>query len=67
MPTSPEREDLRAQLSPIQYAVTQEARTEPQFSGAYWDHHNEGTYRWTEWPGRAKHHEGLHGGPSRKR
>ena len=20
----------------------------------------------TEWPGRAKHHEGLHGGPSRK-
>lgn len=45
MPTSPERDDLRAQLSPIQYAVTQEARTEPQCSGAYWDHYNEGTYR----------------------
>jgi len=45
MPTSPERDDLRAQLSPIQYAVTQEAQTEPQCSGAYWDHYNEGTYR----------------------
>ena len=21
----------------------------------------------TEWPGRAKHHEGLHGGPSRRK
>lgn len=45
MSTGPEREDLRTKLSPIQYAVTQEAATEPPFTGAYWDHHGEGTYR----------------------
>ncbi len=32
-------------LSPIQYAVTQEAATEPAFSGVYWDHHGDGVYR----------------------
>src|SRR2546428_7868408 len=45
MPSRPEQEDHRAKLSPIQYAVTQEASTEPPFTGAYWDHHAEGTYR----------------------
>jgi peptide-methionine (R)-S-oxide reductase len=45
MATTPEREDLRRKLNPVQYAVTQEAATEPAFTGAYWDHHGDGTYR----------------------
>ena len=40
-----DEQDLRSRLSPIQYAVTQEAATEPAFSGAYWDHHGDGVYR----------------------
>ena len=40
-----EKGELRARLDPIQYAVTQEAATEPAFTGVYWDNHDAGTYR----------------------
>lgn len=40
--------DLEArlrELSPLQYAVTQEGQTERAFTGIYWDNHADGTYR----------------------
>ena len=43
-----ETQDLQArlsQLSPLQYGVTQQGQTERAFTGTYWDHHDEGTYR----------------------
>ena len=40
-----ETRDLRAELSAEQFHVTQEKGTERAFSGAYWDCHDEGTYR----------------------
>jgi len=45
MSTDQELRERRAKLSPIQRAVTQDASTEPPFSGVYWDHHGKGTYR----------------------
>jgi len=41
----PDPAALRSRLTPIQYAVTQEAQTERAFSGVYWDNHAQGTYR----------------------
>jgi methionine-R-sulfoxide reductase len=37
--------ELRKRLTPLQYAVTQEAATERAFSGAYWDNRAAGQYR----------------------
>jgi peptide-methionine (R)-S-oxide reductase len=37
--------ELRRRLTPLQYSVTQEAATEPPFTGAYWDNHAAGSYR----------------------
>lgn len=35
----------RAEMTPEQYRVCREKGTERAFSGAYWDHHEQGVYR----------------------
>lgn len=40
----PLKEELRAALTPEQYAVTQESATERAFTGEYWDSHERGLY-----------------------
>jgi peptide-methionine (R)-S-oxide reductase len=37
-------EELRARLTPEQYAVTRRGATERPFTGEYWDHHEDGVY-----------------------
>lgn len=36
--------DLKKRLTPMQYAVTMENKTEPPFQNAYWDNHEDGIY-----------------------
>jgi peptide-methionine (R)-S-oxide reductase len=43
-PIRPTDDELRARLDDVQWRVTQEAGTEPAFTGKYWDHHEDGTY-----------------------
>ena len=43
--TTQAADDLQLRLTPIQYAVTQQAATEPPFTGMYVDNHDSGTYR----------------------
>ncbi len=45
MSTGVDKTELRRRLTPLQYAVTQEAATEPPFTGIYEDNHEPGTYR----------------------
>ncbi|HEY5488559.1 MAG TPA: peptide-methionine (R)-S-oxide reductase MsrB [Candidatus Limnocylindrales bacterium] len=40
-----DRQDLRSRLTPLQYAVTQDAETERAFTGVYVDNHADGVYR----------------------
>lgn len=40
----PSDDQLRVRLDPQQWQVTQEAGTEPAFTGKYWDCHDDGTY-----------------------
>jgi peptide methionine sulfoxide reductase msrA/msrB len=40
----PSDDALRAQLTPLQYAVTQRAATEPPFANSYYDNHQDGIY-----------------------
>src|SRR6476620_438046 len=43
--TQVDQSELRQRLTPLQYAVTQNADTERAFTGVYWDNHAEGLYR----------------------
>ena len=40
-----DKEVLREKLTPLQWSVTQEAGTEPPFTGQYWDSKGNGKYR----------------------
>lgn len=37
--------EWKAQLAPMEFAVTRQAATERAFTGRFWDHHEQGVYR----------------------
>ncbi len=39
------QKEWKEKLDPNQYAVTRCSATEPAFTGKYWNHHENGTYR----------------------
>lgn len=43
--TTHTEQELRERLTREQFRVTQQAGTEPAFTGEYWDCHDDGTYR----------------------
>ena len=43
-PKKGSKAELKARLTPMQYAVTQEARTEPPFQNEFWNNKKEGLY-----------------------
>ncbi len=45
MADHPDESELERSLTPEQYHVTQEAGTEPAFTGRYWDEKRPGVYR----------------------
>jgi peptide-methionine (R)-S-oxide reductase len=45
MTAQADKAELKRRLTPLQYAVTQEADTERPFTGTYWDNHDTGSYR----------------------
>lgn len=42
--SKPAEADLKEQLTPLQYSVTQKDKTEPPFNNEYWDNKKEGIY-----------------------
>ena len=42
--TKPSDEELRKQLTPLQYAVTQQSKTEKAYANEYWDNKKPGIY-----------------------
>ena len=42
--TKPSDAELKKELTPLQYQVTQKEATEPAFHNKYWDNHREGIY-----------------------
>jgi peptide-methionine (R)-S-oxide reductase len=42
---TPDLESRLRELTPLQYAVTQQGQTERAFTGIYWDNHDDGAYR----------------------